>query len=454
MTLRNVGTNGVVLGARDSAYARETSGFQTGFTQRPEQVRPVASVAEVVGAITHAREAGLPVRVRATGHGTPGNSEGGMLISTRRLDEVRIDPHARVARIGAGARWSQVIEAAAPHGLAPLSGSSPGVGAVSYTLGGGLGLLGRSWGYAADHVRSVDLVTAGGERLRVTADSEPELFWGLRGAGHGFGVVTALETGLVPVTHVYGGGLSFDGRETDPGALLRAWTGWTAGLPDAMSSTFAALPFPDAPMLPPALRGRYTITVRVAYTGDPEEGARLMAPLRAVGPVTEDTLRTIPYTGSGHIHDEPDTPHAYYGDNAVVRDLDPAAGAELLALTGPDAPGMTITQITHLGGALGREPAVPNAVPYREGRFLVRLLSMLQGTDPAAVRAHYARVLPLLAPSALGRSLNFAFGDADGDGHEERARALYGAHARGRLAGLKKTYDPTGLFVGSRHLDG
>ncbi|WP_369216889.1 FAD-binding oxidoreductase [Streptomyces flavofungini] len=422
----------------DAGYDEEIAGFQTGFTARPALVVGAESADDVAAAVSYAAERGLPVAVQATGHGLPGSSAGGVLISTRRMDGVRVDAAARTATVGAGARWGQVVEAAAPHGLAPLNGSSPGVGAVSYTLGGGLGILGREFGYAADHVRSLRVVTADGTPRQVTADRDPELFRGLLGGGAALGVVTELETGLVPVARLYGGAIGFDGGAGDPAALLSGYERWTRTLPETLTSSLAALRYPDIPQLPPHLRGRRLLTVRVAFTGTAAEGERLVAPLRKLGPAVSDTLREMPYAESHTIHSDPDFPHAYYGDSVVLSGLDVRAAGALLALTGPDAASMHVVQFNHLGGALARPAA--NAVPYRDAGWLVRVLSPLDGTDVASVRAAHAAAFGPLAERTMGRSLNFAFGGGD------RTEGLHDPETRKRLAGLKAMYDPANLF--------
>lgn len=430
----------LVLVPGDPGFEDELAGFQTGFAQRPDVVFAARSADDVAAAVAYAASEGLPVGAQATGHGLPDASEGGVLITTKRMDRVTVDAGARAVRVQAGVRWSQVVAAAEPYGLAPLNGSAPGVGAVAYTLGGGLGILAREFGYAADHVRSLDVVTADGRLRHVTPDSDgsgdgddSELFWGLLGGGANLGVVTELEIGLVPVARLYGGSLAFDGRVVDPVAALRAYERWTATVPDGLTSSFAAVPCPDVPALPPHLRGRYVVSVRVAYTG--ADGERLVAPLRGIGPVLADSLREMPYADSRTIHSDPDFPHAYYGDSAVLSRLDVAAVGELLALTGPDAPSMYVVQINHLGGALA-EPR-PNAVPHREGRFLVRVLGGVDG--PARERLH--RALAAVEPWTIGRALNFAYG-AGG----RTAAGLYDPGTQLRLAGLKSVYDPANLF--------
>ncbi|MEE1792018.1 FAD-binding protein [Streptomyces sp. BE308] len=420
-------------------YAPDT--FQTGFPIRPDRVVEATGADDVRAAVAHAAGRGLRIAVHATGHGLPGPVEGGVLISTRRMDSVRIDPRRRTALVGAGATWGQVIAAAAPHGLAPLNGSAPSVGAVSYTLGGGLGLLAREFGYAADHVRSLDVVTADGVARRVTADSEPDLFWGLRGGGHRLGVVTGMEIGLVAVERLYGGSVAFDGVGAADEVLGR-YLEWTRTVPRTLSSSLAAIQYPDAPQLPGALRGRYVISVRVAFTGGTAEGERLVAPLRAIGPALADSLREMPYTDSHTIHSDPPFPHAYYGDSALLGEADAGRAARVLELTGPKAPMMTVVQLNHLGGALAERPGVDNAVPYREAGYLLRLLSPLDGTDVAAVRDLYARVSGVLAPDVLGRSLNFSFGGGD------RTEGFHDPRTRERLAGLVSQYDPASLLRG------
>ncbi|MEV5674852.1 FAD-dependent oxidoreductase [Streptomyces sp. NPDC052179] len=419
-------------------YAPDT--FQTGFPIRPDRVVEATGADDVRAAVAHAAGRGLRIAVHATGHGLPGPVEGGVLISTRRMDSVRIDPQRRTALVGAGATWGQVIAAAAPHGLAPLNGSAPSVGAVSYTLGGGLGLLAREFGYAADHVRSLDVVTADGVARRVTADSEPELFWGLRGGGHRLGVVTGMEIGLVAVERLYGGSVAFDGVGADE--VLGRYLEWTRTVPRTLSSSLAAIQYPDAPQLPGALRGRYVVSVRVAFTGRTAEGERLVAPLRAIGPALADSLREMPYTDSHTIHSDPPFPHAYYGDSALLGEADAGRAARVLELTGPKAPMMTVVQLNHLGGALAERPGVDSAVPYREAGYLLRLLSPLDGTDVAAVRDLYARVSGVLAPDVLGRSLNFSFGGGD------RTEGFHDPRTRERLAGLVSQYDPASLLRG------
>ncbi|MEV8002507.1 FAD-binding oxidoreductase [Streptomyces parvus] len=414
--------------------------FQTGFPIRPDRLVEARTPDDVREAVAYAAGRGLRLTAHATGHGLPGAVEGGVLVVTSGLDSVTVDPVARTATIGAGATWGAVTAAAAPHGLAPLNGSSPSVGAVSYTLGGGLGILARQFGYAADQVWALEVVTADGALRRVTPEREPELFWGLRGGGRRLGVVTSLEIGLVTVERLYGGAIAFDGERA--AEVMARYLEWTRTVPETLTSSLSALPYPDLPQVPEEVRGRYVVSVRVAFTGDAAEGERLVAPLRAIGPALEDTFREMPYTESPTIHNDPPFPHAYYGEGLMLRELDAARAARVLELTGPGAPMMNVVQLNHLGGALAERPEPASAVPYRDAGFLLRLLSPLDGTDVASVRALYGEVSGVLGPRVLGRSLNFCFGGGD------RTAGFHEPETAKRLAGLVSQYDPAGLFGG------
>jgi len=178
----------------DPGYDEARTGYQRFAKHEPALIVAATSAQDVVDAVAR----GERVAVQSSGHGLTTPLKGGVLITTRGLAGVHVNPDAGTAYIEAGASWQQVIDATAPHGLAPLSGSAPGVGAISYTLGGGVGLMARRYGFAADHVRRIDVVTADGQ-LRTVTDGP--LFWALRGGGGNFGVVVGLEIALKPLTH-------------------------------------------------------------------------------------------------------------------------------------------------------------------------------------------------------------------------------------------------------------
>ncbi|HWN32870.1 MAG TPA: FAD-binding oxidoreductase [Pseudonocardia sp.] len=434
-------TEGAVLRPGDADYDRARSGFQTAYRHRPSVIVAATRAADVLAAVRYAAAARLPVAVQATGHGLAAATDGGVLVNTAALTEVRVDPATRTACVAAGTRWRRVIDEAARYGLAPLSGSAPSVGVVGYTLGGGLGVLGREYGYAADHVRAVELVTADGAARRVTAESDSELFWALRGGGGNFGVVTGLELGLVPVRRLFGGGLYFDTALVPD--VLAAYREWSPTVPDGLTSSVGLIPYPDLPMVPEPLRGRYVAHVRIAYTGSAADGEQLVAPLRAVGPRVIDTLGELPYAESPSIYRDPEQPHGYYGTNAMLRELAEPVGPAILDLVGPDSPVPCVVQLNHLGGALSRPPSVPNAVAHREAAYLVRVLAVVDGAAPSPARSAPTRLTDALREWTLGRSPNFVFGERGGP---DRTRDCYPAESYRRLARLKSAVDPDNLF--------
>lgn len=212
-----------------------------------------------------------------------------------------------------------------------------------------------------------------------------------------------MEIALVAVERLYGGSIVFDGAWA--AEVVRGYLAWTRTVPETLTSSLAALVYPALPQLPEELRGRYVISVRVAFTGSAEEGERLVAPLRAIGrsaPILSDLLREMPYTESHTIHSDPPFPHAYYGDSAVLGEPDAERTVQAFELAGPRAPMMTVVQLNHLGGALAARPEVENAVPYRDAGFLLRLLSPLDGTEVGAVRALYGEVGRVLGKPSWG----------------------------------------------------
>lgn len=434
-------TNGRVHTSSSPEYDAVRTGFQLREPHRPAAVVVAADAADVQAGVTYARDHDAPFAVQATGHGLATPMDGGVLIGTHRMTGVHVDATARRAWVEAGATWRHVIEAAAPHGLAPLSGSLPGVGAVSYTLGGGIGLLARRYGFAADHVHRLDLVTADGKLRHVTSQSEPDLFWALRGGGGNLGVVTGMEINLMPVARIYGGGLFFDAEQVPD--VLETWRRWTTGVPDEMTSAVAMLPFPDLPAVPEPLRGRHVAQIQVCYAGPERDGERLVASLRTSGPLVRDTVRELSYADSGSVFDEPDSPHAYRSDNVLLDDLDPSALATLPERAGPAAPVMCVVGLRHLGGALARQPDIPSAVGHRQARYSLTVLSPITPDNEITAREVHQRALAPFRTSAAGRSLNFSYGPLG----EREIRDAFEPQDYDRLAAVADRYDPHTLLA-------
>jgi hypothetical protein len=419
----------------------EAAGFNTAVTHRPDVVVAATSAEDVAAAVRAAAAEGRRVAVQATGHGATAPVEGGVLVSTRHLQGVRVDPEARVARVGAGVRWRTVIDAAAPHGLAPLSGSSSGVGVVGYTLGGGMGHLARRHGFAADHVRAVELVTARGELTRVTAASDPELFWALRGGQGRFGIVTALEFGLVAVPRFVGGAMIFTGPAV--AEVLHAFAAWAPTLPEEVTTSVALLRLPPLDTVPPPLRGVVSLALRFGSTGSPEQAESLLAPMRAVATPVLDSVGPMPYAAVDSIHMDPTEPLPAVTRGGLLRSLPAAAVDALLAAAGPEVElPLAVAELRLMGGALARPAAVPNAVAGREGAFSLTVVAPapppLRDVTPVVATG----VVTALAPWSTGSSLaNFA-GTTD-------AGTVWSPAVRERLQRVKDLLDPDDVFGGS-----
>ncbi|HEY3765717.1 MAG TPA: FAD-binding oxidoreductase, partial [Gaiellales bacterium] len=340
------------------------------FDQQPAACAHPASADDVVALMALAREHGLRVAAQGTGHaaGPMGPLDGTLLVRMDRMRAVTIDPDARIARAEGGALWEDVVAGAAEHGLAALAGSSPDVGVVGYTLGGGLSWLGRTHGFAANNVAAIELVTADGRHLRADHEHEPDLFWALRGGGGNFGVVTAIELRLVPVTEVHAGILWWP---IERGAeVLQAWRALTAsGVPDALTTVGRFLKFPPIPEIPEAVRGKSFVVVEAIHLGDAAEADALLAPLRALEPVM-DTCATIPASQLAALHMDPDHPVPGIGDGFLLESLPEEAVDAFVAAAGANSGFPLLSaEVRHIGGAFGREHPDHGAVGAADAEY-------------------------------------------------------------------------------------
>jgi hypothetical protein len=435
--------HGPVYAAGDDGLAAEVATWNLAVTHTPAVAVGATCATDVAAAVSWAAAHGLEVAVQATGHGPVRNAAGSVLVSTRRMQEVSIDRMRGTARIEAGVKWIKVLEAAAPFGLTGLCGSSSDVGVVGYTLGGGLGSLGRRYGFAADHVLSVELVTADGVLRTICPEEDPELFWAIRGGKGNLGVVTALEMQLLPVRSVYGGGIFFAGR--DAAAVLHAFREWAPTLPEEVGTSIAILRLPPLPELPEPLRGQTVVHLRYAYCGaDAEEGERLLAPMRASGEIVLGFVHPLLTTELDAIHMDPTDPMPAWEKGMQLTELTGEAVDAVLAAAGPqlEVP-LVMVEIRLLGGQLARQPRHPNAVAGREGAFQVLVLAPAVPELAAVVPALGKGVLAALEPwKAPGCVINF-LGEVSGPAE---VAAAYPAGTAERLLEIKRTVDPDRLF--------
>ena len=423
-------------------FAAETFAFNVATVHRPDVVLGAADARDVAAAVKWAAEHRLPVSVQSTGHGADSVVDGGLLINTRRLQGLQIDPVERTARVGAGVKWRSVLEASVPLGLVGLHGSSTDVGVVGYTVGGGLPVLGRAHGFAADHVRSMEVVTADGALRRIDAGAEAELFALMRGGKGNFGIVTELEFSLFPLGEFYGGGIIYPGA--DAALILAAFREWLPTLPDVASPSISLLRLPDMEFVPAPLRGQFVVHLRFAFLGTGEEGDALLAPMRAVSRPLMDTAGPMNYLDVDQIHMDPADPLPFTAGGALLKDLGEETAGDLLKLTGEgsDCP-LLLVEIRPLGGALARAGEVPDAVSGRDAAFLLFLLGFKMPPVAEAVAASISGVLAEMSPHSTGYTLVNFHGEP-GD-EADRARAWSPAVYE-RMRAAKSSYDPGNLL--------
>jgi hypothetical protein len=406
--------------------------------QQPAAIAQPVTPQGVVHAVAFGRGHGLRVAAQATGHNAPplGPLVGTLLIKTGAMRQVTVDPDTMTARAEAGASWQDVTDAAAGHGLAGLAGSSPDVSVVGYTLGGGIGWLGRKYGLAASNVTAVEAVTADGRLVRADADHERDLFWALRGGGGSFAVVTALEMRLFPVTEACAGLLWWP-IDAAP-AVLHAWGDLTeGGLPDEFSTTARLMRFPAVPEVPEPMRGRAFAVIDAVHLGSQAEADKILAPLRALRPAI-DTVGMIASRDLGRLHMDPERPTPGAGDGLTLDRLPAPAIDELIALAGPQAETpLQVVELRHVGGELRRARPGNGALAALDAGYLLVCGGLATGSESAAaIRAHVSKVQAALAPWAASQLyLNFTETSPD-------PASFWTPQAYTRLRRIKAAVDP------------
>jgi FAD binding domain len=430
--------DGAVVVPGDERWDEARQAWNLAVDQRPAAVVIPESVGDVLEIVGFARETGLRLAPQGTGHGGAalGSLDDTILVKLHRLRGVAIDPDSMIARAAAGTIWIEVVEEAGRHGLAALAGSSPDVGVVGYTLGGGLSWLGRKHGIGANQVTAIELVTADGRLRRVDRENDPDLFWALRGGGGNFGVVTAIEFRLFPIKEVYAGILWFP---VDRAAeVLEEWRAWTDGLPDETTSVGRILQLPPLDEIPEPVRGKSFVVVEVIHCGSESEGREVVAPLRGLGPIM-DTVELIPVQTLSHLHMDPEHPVPGSGDGMALDDLDSAA-IDALVSTTVGSPLLSV-EIRHLGGAIGRSRAEHGALAAFDAPYLLFAVGIAPTPEAghaveSAVKDLRAGLARLEAPHTY---LNFAES-------KREAKTLWRETSFHRLRRILAAVDPQNLI--------
>lgn len=409
--------------------------------ERPAAVAYPADPQEVARIVRAAAASGLRVAPQGTGHGAPplaGRLGDAVLLRTSGMTGLRVDVASRTARADAGVLWGDVIARAGRVGLAARHTSSPGVGVVGSSLGGGVSWYARQHGLQCSAITAAELVLADGTFVRATETENPDLLWAARGGSGGFGVVTALEFDLLPIRTVYAGMLAWDWRHAR--RVLTAWGEWAADAPEAVTSVARIFQVPDADALPTQVRGRQLVMLDAVMEGDADAGARTFAPLRALRPEI-DTFAQVPATDIAHLQLDPQEPTAVHANSVLVHGLPADAVDALVASAGPGSGSdLLFVELRHLGGALARPAPRSGAMDHLDGSFLVLGVGLDVGTGWSAVREDATRVLDSLAPwTSSAAYLSMAY--------EAAARRGWSATSYDHLLRIRRSVDPNGLFV-------
>lgn len=425
----------------DALYDEARMPWNLQVDEHPAAVAYPADPHEVSLILEAAAATGLRVAPQGTGHGAPplaGRLGDAVLLRTSAMTGLRVDAARRTARAEAGVLWGDVVRRAGRVGLAARHMSSPGVGVVGSSLGGGVSWYARQDGLQCSAITAVELVLADGEFVRATETQDADLLWAARGGSGGFGVVTAIEFDLLPVATAYAGMLAWDWRHAR--RVLTAWGEWAGEAPESVTSVARLFQVPDADSLPGQLRGRRLLMIDAVAQGDAEAGARTIAPLRALRPEI-DTFAQVPAADIAHLQMDPQEPTAVYANSVLVHGFPADAVDALVAAAGPGSgSNLLFVELRQLGGALARPSPRAGALDHLDGAFLVLGVGVDVGTGWGAVREDATRILDSLAPWASGAAyLSMAY--------EAAARRGWSAAAYDRLARIRREADPDQLFV-------
>jgi FAD/FMN-containing dehydrogenase len=439
------GFEGDVLGPADAGYEEARKIWNGMIDRRPALIARCLSAADVAAAIRFGRREGLALAVRSGGHGVAGYAicDGGLVIDLSRMRAVSVDPDRRVASAQAGALWGEVDAASQAKSLATTGGIVTHTGIAGLTLGGGIGWLMRKHGLSCDNLLRVELVTAEGESVGADENENADLFWGLRGGGGNFGVVTRFHYRLHHLEPTVLAGLILHAAG-DAVQALRFYRDFIAEAPDELAVYLSLRTAPALPIIPVHLQGKPVVGFVVCYAGPVEEGERVLRPLRRFGSPAADLVAAKPYITHQSTFD-PTVPHGmhYYWKSHYLPPLSDSAIDTLVEHAWAKRSPFSYTIVFHMGGAVRRADDMATAFTGRDAEHAVNINAEWLGADDPNDDTGWARkMFEAVQPHGTGGVyVNFL-----GDEGEDRVRVAYGAEKYERLARLKAKYDPANVF--------
>ena len=429
---------GRVITAEDADYDAIREWLNLEVVRRPAViVRPVDAM-DVSRVVLVARESGLELAIRSGGHSLSGFStlDGGIVLDLSQMKGIEINVEERTAWAETGLTAGEVTTATSKHGLVVGFGDTASVGIGGITTGGGIGYLVRKYGLTIDNVLAARVVTADGQIRHVDAETHPDLFWAIRGGGSNVGVVTHFKYRLYAVDMIYGGMLVLPARAD----VIAAFAALAEAAPEELSTIVMVMPAPPLPFVPPELIGQVVVLATMAYTGDLEEGERVIAPFRKLAEPIMDMLGPMPYPQIYMAEMDGPRMMTAFRSKFIDQIDEPTAQLFLDQVKASTAP-MPVVQFRILGGAMARVPAEATAFAHRSARAVAAFMALYM--DPAEAPVHEAWAANALAAHQqdAGVYVNFV-------GNEDVARVkdAYPSATQERLAEIKAKYDPTNFF--------
>lgn len=441
---------GSVLTAESTDYDAARTPWILSVEQWPAVVVVAETTSDIREAVRFAQANGLKVAVKNTGHGVALPANDGMLIVVSSMRGVEVDAAKQTAKLEAGAKWGDVLEKAQAVGLAPLMGSSSDVGAIGYTMGGGMGWLARKYGLSVDNVLSYDVVLADGELLHVSKKENENLFWGLSGSGAAFGIVAAMEVNLFPVQTVYAGSLTYP-REAAREVFAR-YREWIANIEDEWTTSIAIRNLPPLPEVPEFLRGKSVVAVHGCYVGPIEQGEKAIQSWVDWMEPMANQFHPLPFTEADLISNDPRDPIPAAARNIILHDLSDEVVDTLINRAFPQKgpTPLMFAELHHGGGAMARIDEDTIAYSQHAAPFVLNLVGLIPTPQ---MRAAYTEIVQgirheLEPYSTSGAYLNFLTGEA----RWKQTQDAFSPEAFQRLITLKQWYDPENLFCFSLNI--
>jgi FAD/FMN-containing dehydrogenase len=429
---------GQLITRGDSSYDEERRVFFKGIDKRPLAIARVACADDVAAAVNAAREGGLELAVRSGGHSRPGYGtvDGGLVIDLSGMDGVEIDADHGTAWTGTGATAGEYTLATAAQGRATGLGDTGSVGIGGITLAGGIGFLARKTGLTIDNLLAAEVVTAEGEVVHASEDSEPDLFWAIRGGEGNFGIATRLQLRLAEVSQIVGGMLVLPASPEVITGFLEA----AQAAPEELSTIANVMIAPPMPFVPDEAHGKPILMGVFAYAGPLDQGEDVLVPFRALADPLADMVRPMRYA---ELYEGPEREVRFgAGTNFFADSLEPGAAEAILDQLPESTAPMSAVQLRVLGGAVARVPNDATAFAHRDRGLFVNVAAMYMDAGEKDVHDAWANDLA----RSLGRDGKGGYVGFLGEEDEATIRAAYPGATWDRLRELKRRYDPDNLF--------